>query len=238
MFHSLTASTHSALRVGGVLAALALVVTGCGEEAPPPTVPDVVGMAGDEARTAIEDEGFTVTFEAVESSVWQPANWEVESTEPGAGDELDEGGEVIAHLIRPEGEGETAADEEATEEPTEAASQFDFDVQDLGEHGVQVVATWDIPMGWSSETMARQAERDTLAALEEADAAHDDYDQIAINAYTETTDAYGNDDRSLVVIATYDRETVERINFDADGEIAVWSLRDGGGGCMPALCGN
>lgn len=100
--------------------ALSITLVGCsGAEDEPLTVPDVSGLPGDEARDLIEDAGLEPSLEATESSVWQPSNWEAESTEPEAGTVVEEEDEVIVNLIRP------AEDEVADGSPTEAEEDAD-----------------------------------------------------------------------------------------------------------------
>lgn len=98
--------------------ALSVTLVGCdGTEDEPLTVPDVLGLPGDEARDLIEAAGLEPSLEATESSVWQPSNWEVESTDPEVGIEVQEKDEVIVNLVRPvPHEGADGSAEEAEEE--------------------------------------------------------------------------------------------------------------------------
>ncbi|WP_152539227.1 PASTA domain-containing protein [Nesterenkonia sp. AN1] len=101
--------------------ALSITLVGCGgTEDEPLTVPDVFGLPGDEARDLIEAAGLEPSLEAAESSVWQPSNWEVESTDPEAGIEVEEEDEVIVNLIRP------VADEDADASAQEAEEEADL----------------------------------------------------------------------------------------------------------------
>ena len=211
-------------------------------------VPDVIGMPGDEARVELSDAGFDVTFEAEESAVVNPANWEVESTDPEAGEDAAEGDEVTVHVVRPEGyddeqdEGEAGAAEEGDEELREEDPDdyFEFSTSEYnnpqGQPVREVLVQFDIGEHFTTGMARTKAERDTFEAIQAAAEEHPDYDRIAINAYGPTVDEYGNEDSSLLVIAAYDRETVEQINFDNPHMVDIWELRDAGGGCMPALC--
>lgn len=64
------------------------------------TLPDVVGLAGDVAQQQLRDLGLRVNFDAIEGSVWSPANWVVESQQPAAG-EVEPHSLVTLHVGRP-----------------------------------------------------------------------------------------------------------------------------------------
>lgn len=211
------------------------------EEVPEPVaIPDVVGMPGDEARDLIRDADLQADLEGDEGAVFSPGNWIVESTDPEAGTEIETGETVTLYLTRPE---EEAAEEEPEEtpepEPTEAAEPdedlFEISQLDLGEI-IDTTVEWDIPTGLTRGTMATRAELDTLRAIEAAVEEYPEYDRITVIAWVETMDDFGNEGRAMGVVASYNRETVERINFDSPGAVNAWSIRDAGGGCRPVLC--
>lgn len=81
-------------------------------------VPDVVGLKGDEASNILEQAGLEADFISEDGTVMMPSNWEVESTEPIAGDEASTESEVSVHVVRPESseEPEESDEEEASEE--------------------------------------------------------------------------------------------------------------------------
>lgn len=93
------------IRTGTIVAGLAIMasLSACtAAEAEPLTVPDVVGLAGNEAEDMLEEAGLEADLVAEEGSVWIPSNWEVESTEPSTGEEIELEAEVTVHLIRPD----------------------------------------------------------------------------------------------------------------------------------------
>lgn len=73
--------------------------------------PNVVGMAGDEARDAIEDAGLEVEWDAGDDTVIMASNWTVESQSPAAGDGVNDGDTVTLTVSKPEAE--SAEDREA-----------------------------------------------------------------------------------------------------------------------------
>lgn len=233
----------------GILA-LSIALVGCDEsEDEPLTVPDVSGIPGDEARELIEEAGLEASLESEESSVWQPANWEAESTDPEAGAEVEEGDEVVVNVVRP-AEDEEIVTEEADDTDAEEAEAVEeeeaepeelpadrFDIREETWDGDSTVwVEFDIEDNFTRGLAASAAEGHTLDGIEIASQEYPNYDRIAINAYGETVDDLGNEDRSLLVVAVYERDTVERINFDNRALINIWDARDAGGGCMPALC--
>lgn len=101
---------------GSVVTTLALLgaLASCTDaEADSLTVPDVVGLAGNEAQDMLEGAGLEVDLVAEDGSVWAPSNWQVESTEPSAGERIEPDAEVAVNLIRPE---ETENEEDAESE--------------------------------------------------------------------------------------------------------------------------
>lgn len=251
--------TKKYLALTGILA-LSITLVGCDEtEKEPLTVPDVVGLPGDEARDLIEEFDLETSLESAESSVWQPANWEVESTDPEAGTEVEEEDEVIVNLVRPaedeeavvtedddeETEDEASSESEATaendededaDEPEELPEErFDFR-EETWDGETTVWVEFDIDDHFTRGLAASAAEGHTLDGIEIASQEYPNYDRISVNAYGETVDNLGNEDRSILVVAVYERDTVERINFENRAMIDIWDARDAGGGCMPALC--
>ena len=78
----------------------------------------------------LEDSGLEADLIAEEGPVLMPSNWEVEGTDPTAGEDVETDSEVTVHLIRPEDEtpdiedededeGDADPDPEPAESPTE-----------------------------------------------------------------------------------------------------------------------
>lgn len=141
---------------------LSITLVGCGgAEDEPLTVPDVSGLPGDEARDLIEDFGLEPSLEATESSVWQPSNWEAESTDPAAGTEVEEEDEVIVNLIRP------VDDEVADDSTTEAEEETDRQSAEDAEREAAEEA--DRAEAEAEEERQSQEEADAAAAQEHED---------------------------------------------------------------------
>lgn len=248
--------------IGGVLTALGIIDE---PETVDVEIPDVVGLPGDEARDQIRDANLDPSSESEDGAVFNPANWEVESTDPEAGATLEEGEEVVLHMVRPAGEEDepeqvdeddavapeeeeedaSAADEEVESSEEEEDRPEDEEFYDInqsefqdesGETVNQILVEFEIRDNFTRNLIISGAENDTIDGILAAVEEYPDYDRISINAYGPTVDEYGNEDMSLLVIAAYDRATVEEINFDNRHMLDIWDLRDAGGGCMPALC--
>lgn len=223
------------LAVGGIGALL--------EGDPEPVdVPDVIGLAGDEAKDVLQESGLEPTLESEDSSVWSPENWEVASTNPEAGEVSAEGEEVTVSVVRPASNESEDQDESenAEDDPSTPATEFTFtteevllDVDTPGEYGTEILVTWDIEMGFTGSGTERIAKNDSFEAIQQAIDYEPNYDRISLNGYTETVDEFGNNDRSLAIIAAYDRQTVEQINFDNPENVDIWSINDDGAGCIP-----
>lgn len=214
-------------------------------EDPGVEVPDVIGLPGDEAEEALEDAGFNVEFSAEDSSVVEPANWEVESTDPESGAEVDEGSEVTATVVRPDGyEEDEAPADESTEIPDDIEGQADglgdldtfkdaevFFSEATGDYPYDIIfVDQEIEMDLFVSTVCTKAQEQTIEALEFArDYIPGDYDQLSLSFITRgEPDATG--DRPIIGIATvvYERDTVQSIDSDAVDIGNVWEARDEG----------
>lgn len=144
---------------------LSITLVGCGgTEDDPLTVPDVFGLPGDEARDLVEAAGLEPSLEAAESSVWQPSNWEVESTDPEAGVEVEEEDEVIVHLIRPVADEDADASAQGSEEEADlqAAEDAEQEAQEETER-----AEAEAEEARQSREQAEQAEQAEAAEEQE-----------------------------------------------------------------------
>ncbi|WP_261624626.1 PASTA domain-containing protein [Nesterenkonia marinintestina] len=219
-------------------------------------VPDVVGLPGHEARDELEDAGFDVSLEAEESEVQNPANWEVESTDPEPGEDAQEGDTVTVTAVRPEGyEDDTngdddEGDDEATAEAEELPADIDAQVEALagletfeggevfhrtpeqGEeyHGIFIHQEYE-PADFFPSTLCTYAQEDTIEALEFArDNITEDYDLIRMEFITRgEADATGRQPIIGLATVTYERETVDSIDSEHVSPANVWEARDEGG---------
>lgn len=146
----------------------------------------------------------------------------------------DEPESVQAEVTEPADAPETVEDaaEETPDSAEKSSTEFEFDTQEF-DWGKEVLVRWDIETSLTGGMTERHAEHDSLEAIQQAAEMEPDYDRISLNGYTETTDEYGNEDSALAIIAGYDRETVEQINFDNPENVDLWSINDSGGGCIP-----
>lgn len=85
------------------------------------SIPAVVGMAGDEAKDALEAAGFDVEFDAGEDFVVLAGNWTVDAQTPEAEASAPEGSTVTLKVSKPEPTAEAAPAEPAPAEPAPAA---------------------------------------------------------------------------------------------------------------------
>ncbi|OQJ47269.1 PASTA domain-containing protein [Clavibacter sepedonicus] len=111
--------TRTALTLPAAALLSALLLTGC-SAADPISVPDVSGMTGTEAKNTLENAGFEVDLEADEGFVLDPANWEVVSQLPDAGDDAADGDTITLSVSKPEAEPVAEPTPAAT--PTEEAA--------------------------------------------------------------------------------------------------------------------
>jgi hypothetical protein len=115
------AMRRTTVATGTIAAAVVLMLSAC-ESAPPPQLPDVVGMNGSQAAEALEE--YEVVYDAGDDSVWMASNWTVDAQSPAAAERLEEGEEVTLTVSKPAEE--TAPPVESTEPsatPTEAAPE-------------------------------------------------------------------------------------------------------------------
>ena len=217
-------------------------------------VPDVVGQTGDEAQDALEDAGFDADFHAEDSSVWSPANWEVEATEPVAGEMADEGVEVVVNVVRPEedeDEDESEEDDEQAAEQDEAEIPEGIDAQiallsevrDFDEAEIYfsegdesfpystVEVSVEVDPGWSESSMCRSARAQTMDGLEfMRDRVTDDYDQVRFSYHARSEqDATGDSSILPMAAVTYAHDTVQAIDDSAVTIDNVWPAADEGG---------
>lgn len=96
-------------------------------------LPDVTGSPADEARDHLEEMDLDVELDAGDSSVWDASNWEVESTEPEAGADGEEGDEVTLHVVRPEDHDDEADEDAEAAEPEELPEGIDAQIARLTE---------------------------------------------------------------------------------------------------------
>lgn len=210
---------------------MAFGLSACGESEPI-EVPDVVGMTGYDARDELQGQDFKTEMNALDgSAVFNTGNWEVESTDPGSGELVEPKSEITVNLVRPE-EGESS-EEPVDEEPEASSSEpdYEFTVSDYGD-GTEVLVHWNIETGLTAGMTERTGEQNAFDAIQQAAEHEPNYDRISLNGYTETVDEYGNEDWGLAIVAAYDRETVEQINFENTQNVDLWDIRDAGGGCL------
>lgn len=222
---------------GGIFAAL-FVIGGIGSlfegEPEPAEVPDVVGMPGNEARDIIQGEDFKTEMNALDgSAVFNTGNWEVESTDPTAGELVDQNSQVIVNLIRPEDEAQEQEEPEspADDEPEpadEAQFEITYDSDDYAEDGGTTFVRFEIADNFTQGLIASGAERTTFEALEAAIEEHPETGRVQVIGSFPTMDEYGNEETSDILQPVYLRETIDQINFDNWATIDIWSLRDGG----------
>lgn len=95
-----------------------LLLAGCSSEAAP-TMPNVVGQAGDDARDALEAKGLKVEFDGGGQLVILKANWTVDSTSPAAGARI-HAGDTVTVFVHKTGTPSAAPRESAG--PTQTAT--------------------------------------------------------------------------------------------------------------------
>lgn len=190
-------------------------------------IPDVSGMLAGEARDELIELGLSAEYEADEGSVWDSSNWQAASTSPAAGELTEDDSEVVIHVVRSEEYEEDRAERQAERE---ARFDIEHDSDDLGGMipGGTTFVRFDIADNFTQGMIASRAERDTCEALELGLNEHPDTGRIAVEGSFPTTDAYGNEDESVILRAHYDRGTLGQINFDNCQIIDVWGIRDGG----------
>lgn len=76
----------------------------------------------------------------------------------------------------------------------------------------------------------RSAQQDTIALLKHIRAAYPQVQFVSIAGYATMKDDYGNTGRQAVLAASYERATIDRINFSGIDRSTIWEIRDGGGG--------
>lgn len=64
------------------------------------SVPDLIGQKGDEAKEALAVLDLEHNYESESGSVWNAANWVVQSTDPKPGEDIDPGSTVTLHVVR------------------------------------------------------------------------------------------------------------------------------------------
>lgn len=136
-----------------------------------------------------------------------------------------------------EAEPEEEATEEATEEEAEEEAEpepdrftithDDYDLDGLIPGGVTTVE-FDIADNFTSGMISSGAQRATFEAIELALEEHPDTGRVAIEGSFPTVDAYGEQSDSIILRPFYDRETIDRINFDNQYAIDIWAISDGG----------
>lgn len=222
------------------------------------SLPDVTGAPADEARDELEEMDLEVEFDAGDSSVWDASNWEVESTEPEAGTDVEEGDEVTLHVVRPEDHdddgdgGASGADAEGQDDaqdeelPADIDAQVDalgdletfsegevfFRSQEDGEEYATIFVSQEIERAeFISSTMCTYAREDTIEALEFArDSITEDYDRMQLEFISRgEPDATGSEPIIGLATVIYDRETVESVDSDHVSPANVWEARDEGG---------
>lgn len=217
-------------------------------------VPDVVGQPGDEAQDTLEDAGLDADFQTEDGSVWAPANWEVETTEPAAGEMADEDAEVVVNVVRPEEDededepeedDEQATEEEEAEIPEGIEAQIallsevrDFDEAEIyfseGDESFPystVEVSVEVGAGWSESSMCRSARAQTMDGLEfMRDRVTDDYDQVRFSYHARSEpDATGDSSILPMAAVTYAHDTVQAIDDSAVTINNVWPAADEGG---------
>lgn len=93
--------------------------------------------------------------------------------------------------------------------------------------GVTTV-TFDVPDNFSAGLIASGAERATLDAIQHALAEHPGTGRVVVEGTFPTTDDHGNTTDTAILRPFYDRETIDRIDFDNHPAVDVWGIRDGG----------
>lgn len=215
-------------------------------EEPGVEVPDVVGMPGDEAQGELEDAGFDVELVAEDSSVWSPGNWEVESTDPEAGSEVEEGAEVTVNVVRPDSDDDEDEEEDEPEEIPEgidAQVEAITDLHDFSDseayysEGDETYPRTSVHVdtiagvGWSESTMCQSARSATIKGLQFLrDSVTEEYDE-AVFSFSAESEPDATGDSSLLGMATvyYDYETVQSIDDSSVNVGNVWEAADNGG---------
>jgi|GEM_PF-6421301 len=140
---------------------------------------------------------------------------------------------VIGSFMR-SGDDDASAKDDPTPTPsatTEAATEDEpaedkFAIDELD--GV-VTVTFAIDDGFTQKSIASGAKRDTLDALRLVVEEYPDFQTIFIYGTFPVTDQYGNDDPAgEILFLTYQRATVDLINFDGIDPDNIWDIRDGG----------
>lgn len=73
-----------------------------------------------------------------------------------------------------------------------------------------------------------KAQQDTIDLLRATSESGVEYDRVFVQGMMPTTDKEGNTKPSMVLNAVYDKDTVEKINFDGVKKDNIWELRDSG----------
>jgi len=95
-----------------------LLLSGCAiQPALTTAVPDVVGLAGDEALAEITEAELTVTWDAGEDFVVLAGNWTVDAQFPAAGTEIGPGSDVTLTVTRTVAEDDEPASSDRADVP-------------------------------------------------------------------------------------------------------------------------
>lgn len=118
---------------------------------------------------------------------------------------------------------ETAEPVEAPPTNAEADSQFTIN----NEHR-RTRVEFEIENAFTKNGIKRNAERQTLEAIQAATERFPDYDTINVIGEFITTDQYGNEGMSSLIDLYFEKDTVEKINFDNAHNIKIFEIHDGG----------
>lgn len=116
---------------------------------------------------------------------------------------------------------------EATSGPANVTVWQDPD-NDGGDNGILWIE-YDIGDNLTNNMIITGAQRDTWDLLEAVHESGIDYPRVFVRGTFPMQDEYGNVEDSVVVNAGYDRETVDKINFENQSvQAGLWDLMDEG----------
>ena len=139
---------------------------------------------------------------------------------------------LIGSIMR--GTDDTSAADEPTPTPSMTAEEAadDQPIEDrfaIDELDGVVTVTFAIRDNFTKNMIASGAKQDTLDALRLVVEEYPDYSTIFIYGTFPIVDQYGNEDpEGEILFLTYQRATVDLINFDGIDPDNIWDIRDGG----------
>ncbi|MEV8135754.1 PASTA domain-containing protein [Microbacterium aurantiacum] len=191
--------------IAGAALVLALTLGGCGTSAAVPaptptvqavTVPDVVGMTGDEARDLLTDAGFTVSWG--DELVLMPSNWIVNAQDPDSTGSAAPGSEIILTVSKTtdEAEAEGSSDEEQSA-ALEAAIRESSGGQEYSDVFAQDPSLW---YGWISGVRVESGNGYITLQVSPDDPGRDELGQRAASALSALLPADAVQGISLIIV--------------------------------------